>query len=159
MNKTECLALLQLSWHELLDALSLVPEDQRDSTLLENNWTVKDMVAHVSAWERELAIWLNNDNNGHEPGVPNFTDDYVNGFNAAIYAENRARSYEEVYQNLLDVHDHMLLPALHEMADAPDDDPCWSRWRDGLPPWRLIAGNSYDHYPEHVEALKFAFQL
>jgi hypothetical protein len=154
MTKTRMLELVTTKRAEFEALLSQLSERQKVGIQIEHGWTVKDVIAHVTAWEAELLSWLQSAAKGAKPNIPTFTEDYVNGFNDRIYQENRERSYMEVFSDFQQVY-HELLTALNNLPDEQDALQ-WTLWRNGEPPWLLIAGNTYDHYKDHfvpIEAL------
>ncbi len=157
MSKAEVLELVEDEWKRFLDLLGALNDVQKSEPCLPGGWTAKDLLAHLTAWERELGTWIASASSGNDPGVPRFTDEYINAFNARVYAENRYRPYVDVYTDLLRTHDDFLVPQIRALPDKLSD-PRWSVWRDGKPPWTLVEGNTYGHFREHAEALRECFQ-
>src|SRR6185436_20487176 len=158
LTKAEMLGLIQAEWTRFSDLLAGLSDAQKADPCLPGNWTVKDLLAHLAAWERELGTWIEAANAGLDPGVPQFTEKYIDNFNAQVYEENHARSYADVYADFLRTHDDFLIPQFRAL---PDDlaDPGWSVWRDRNPPWLLVAGNTYAHFQEHAETIRACFGL
>lgn len=152
MNKQEALDLIQKEWDDFLNLLATLSEQQQIAPTLAGNWSVKDTLVHLSAWEAELTRWLSAANAGNNPGVPKFTDDYINQFNEKIYLDNRQRSYADVYANLRATHD----AAVAQIKALPDDpnDPKWALWQRPDGPWSLIEGNTYGHFREHADTIR-----
>jgi hypothetical protein len=114
------------------------------------NWSVKDLVAHITWSEREMVgvlearalvgsdLWsLTNDER-----------------NEIVYQQNRDRPLDEVLVEGMAVYAR-LLALVSGMSTAELNDP---RQFANMPadwlPWRVIAGNTYIHYQEHAQNLK-----
>ncbi len=157
LSKAEVLERIQAEWKQFAELLASLTDAQKADPCLPGGWTVKDLLAHLTAWERALGTWIEAANEGRDPGIPRFTDEYVNGINAQVYAENRTRPYADVYEDYLKTHDEFLIPQFRALPDDPAD-PRWSVWRDRRPPWLLVEGNTYGHFCEHADALRACFQ-
>jgi hypothetical protein len=61
-------------------------------------WTIKDILAHITAWEIELMRWLDSARRGQPPAIPapGQWSEYIERFNRQTYEENKARSLEDV---------------------------------------------------------------
>jgi uncharacterized protein (TIGR03083 family) len=153
MTKAEIMILIQQAWDDFNSLLDGLSDAQKSTPDPKDGWTVKDVLAHIAIWERSLGTWLAAANSGHEPDVPRFTDEYINEMNARIYEEHREQPYRQVYEMFRGIHRSFLMPHL-EVLPEDNDDPRWLLWRDGRPPWTLIAGNTYEHYKEHAEAIR-----
>jgi hypothetical protein len=112
-------------------------------------WSVKDLIAHVSWYEREMVpvIRLRVSTGSQWWALP--TDER----NAMIYQHNRHRPLQEI----LDEGQHSyreLREAVQSLSDEDLNDP--RRFRD-MPedwvPWQIFAGNSFEHYQDHLLVL------
>lgn len=114
------------------------------------NWSVKDLVAHITWSEREmLGVLKTRILAGSD--LWSLTNDERNEI---VYLQNRVRALEEVLAEAKAVYAQLLelvsaiseadLNDLQYIAEMPPD----------LPPWRLLAGNTYIHYQEHAQNLR-----
>ena len=116
-----------------------------------DGWSVKDLIAHVGAWERTAAALVSALLDGRSPdlaleAIP------VDDLNARFYAEQRAVDLGDVaaaerlaYQSLLGL--------VETASDVELFDPERFAWTQGAPLVEWIAANSYEHYEEHVADL------
>jgi hypothetical protein len=118
-----------------------------------DNWTVKDIVVHITVWERELLRWLDSAAHGQQPAIPapGVWEDYVERFNAQAYVENQNRPLPDVLADFRQVFSQLLL----ELQKLPEDpnDILWTVWLGGQRPWGLIALYS-EHYQEHGQQIQ-----
>jgi uncharacterized damage-inducible protein DinB len=136
---------------------ALLPLD--DHTLQQpgfsGEWSGKDVIAHITWHEKEMIGLIE----AHALVGSDLWDLPLDERNAAIYAENRDRALEEVrqeadqvYAQLLDQLSTLTEEDLHDPARFPDMPSDWQ-------PWKLIAGNTYEHYDDHLpQALAFHAQ-
>ena len=97
MKKTELLRELKTSRGEMDDILEGVPEGALTVAGTIGEWSVKDLMAHMAAWEAELVTVLAKLKQGTRSAYFNsWPDDKVDAANARIYRENRDRTLERV---------------------------------------------------------------
>ena len=112
-------------------------------------WSVKDLMAHVSWYEREMVpvIRLHVFTGSQWWVLP--TDER----NAMIYQQNSQRPLQEIVQEGQRSYTD-LLQAVQSLSDEDLNDP--HHFRD-MPedwiPWQIFAGNSFEHYQDHLPAL------
>ena len=155
MNKTKMLEKIQVEREILKVALVQISEEQIAKELVQNEWTAKDILAHITAWDRQLLNWLSTAAQDEPPEImPEGYDtwDDLDRFNKQIDIENRDRSMADIQADF----DRIYQQLLAELRALPDDpyDKQWSVWRDGKPPWALIAGCTYEHYREHLKPIQ-----
>lgn len=137
-------------FEELLAGLS---ESQMTNVALGDGWTIKDTLAHLTAWEKELLRWLKMAADGQRPDMPRpgQWDSYIEAFNAREFVANRQRSLDEVLTEFRLVYSQ-LWTALQALPEDPNH-PSWSVWYGGQPPWGLVA-TYYHHYAEHRQTIE-----
>jgi hypothetical protein len=88
-------------WQELLTSLS---EEQITKALLPSNWTAKDVVAHMWAWQQASVARMEAALHDLEPVYPKWweilgpdPDEDVDRTNAWIYEANRDKPWLKVY--------------------------------------------------------------
>ena len=150
MEKSELIRRIETArrgWDELLgrvdDGLALKPG-------AEGELSVKDLVAHVTWYEREVVRMLRS-RTMEGSGLWALGPDERN---AAIYEQARDVSLEDVRAESARVSSALmeqleLLPeeAYHDASRFTDMPPEWE-------PWKLIAGNTIWHYPDHTGAIQ-----
>jgi hypothetical protein len=118
MKKSELLHWLQeqyQKWEALLDEIGPARMDEPG---VNGDWSMKDIVTHLTGWNRWLVIRLQAAQRGEsEPPPPwpahlQAEDD----INAWIYESNRERSLREVLEDTQQVHQH-LVTVLEELPD------------------------------------------
>jgi hypothetical protein len=146
----EILRAERTQWNALLDQVGL---DRMDIPGVEGEWSVKQLVAHLTWYERavvEAAQQVLNSGTFTRPRPEGMSLDEMN---AQIADESLARPASDVLAEARQVFDQLL--AL--IANCPQDllnNPQVLGLPDDMPPWMRVANNSYAHYREHEPALR-----
>jgi hypothetical protein len=111
-------------------------------------WTAKDVIAHIAWHEREMIGVCRTRTLAGSEWWSLSTDER----NGAIFQANRERPLDEVRGEAAQVYAE-LLGALQTLSDEELVDA--GRFAD-MPadwlPWQVIAGNTYEHYEDHLPA-------
>ena len=150
MDKLTFLNKIRETHVEWLSLLAEVGRSRMTEPGLPGGWSVKDVIAHITWYEREMIgmleamalvgseLWqLPHD----ERNVP-------------IYEQNRDRPLEEVLSEAEQVNDQ-LYEAIASLSEDELSNP--SHFRD-MPsewyPWDVIASNTYNHYHQHIPDIR-----
>ena len=150
MDKVTFIGRLQQTRAQWEAALAQVNEQRMLEPGVVGTWSVKDLIAHVSWYEREMVPIIH---------LHLFTGSQwwmlsPDERNALIYQQNSQRPMQEI------VHEGQrsytdLLEAMHHLSDEDLNDP--SHFKD-MPedwvPWQIFAANSFEHYQDHLPALR-----
>ncbi len=157
------MARIERARMSLDNVIGSLSDDQVVAPSADGGWSVKDHLAHLTAWEAGIAALLQR--RPRYSAMQLDTETYFNndadGLNEIIYQQTSGRSLEEVRAAFTEAQ-HELVDALarltdidllktysHYQPDEPGED-------SGEPIVNWIAGNTYDHYDEHramIEAL------
>ncbi|MBN1203263.1 MAG: ClbS/DfsB family four-helix bundle protein [Anaerolineae bacterium] len=153
MPKSEVLANLRAARSALLDAIDGLGEDQMLQVGACGFWTVKDVLAHLVAWEAELVTALSKleQHQKHPPRIVEIND--IDEWNDEQYHVNSSRPLPAVLEDFDGVHKHLI--AAVEALDnrALDDNRLWP-WMEGEPLSYLIAENAIWHEEEHAQNIR-----
>jgi hypothetical protein len=154
MTKGELLVTMQTeraAWDALLDRVEPSLAVQPGAA---GAWSLRDVIAHVTAYERMLAEALEQlaDGRPYEPPPVRLLP--LEERNARLHAESAGLSLDEVRVDAARVFAR-LLDAIDRFSDADLQD---ARRFGGLvvgePAWKAFAGESYEHYYEHIPAIR-----
>jgi hypothetical protein len=114
------------------------------------DWSIKDMLAHIASWHHRLLTWLHAAIRHEEPTIsgPDSVEE-MDALNAQFYQENKSRPLDEVLTDFRTTH-QQIMDIIQAM---PEDDLISSQrfvWTKGSPLWQLVAGDTYEHYQEHI---------
>jgi len=124
----------------------------------ENEWSVKDIVVHVTFYER----WLDKALRAALAGRPYTPTDLdalpIDERNARIFTENRGRDLDEAlaaeqlaYLRLLESTER--LPERDLLDPTRGPELLAPFWADD-PLWKSVAGETYEHYDEHTPSIR-----
>lgn len=153
MKKSDIQDKLDEERERLLVALEPLP----DEALLEpgamGDWSVADILAHLTAWESEMVTGLMQINQGKTPKkmIAAFGD--VDGYNARRYEENKGRDIDRIFDDLQGVR-VQLEQWLDEFSDKDLSDPNRYKWSEGITLAHIIKENSYGHEAEHTPQIE-----
>lgn len=118
-----------------------------DSQMVEpgviGSWSVKDILAHVTVWEREALKYLPLiAAGGHPPRYATYGG--IDAFNAQAFEAKGSRSLSDVQNELVETHERLI-----ELIEAMPGEQlvATSRFR------RRLRLDTYCHYPEHTRAI------
>ncbi len=108
-------------------------------------WSVKEIVAHISGWHRELGPALERMSRGERPLVEGAHYDDVDGWNARFVAERAGASVAERLLELDRSHEYFMRVASAVPAE---------RFQPGKTAWKIVDLNSAHHYKEHGDQIR-----
>ena len=149
-SKVDFLKTLHQAWVEWESLLDRVGKPEMSHSGVAGEWSVKDIICHITWFEREMVgllqaraligsdLW--NLSQGQR--------------NRIIFEQNQDRSLEDVLAEARLVHQELSL-TLQSLSDEDLNDP--SRF-DNMPadwsPGKLIAENTFEHYQAHAPAIQ-----
>jgi hypothetical protein len=159
MDKAEFLDTMRWERERWEALLAEVGEPRMEQPGVSGDWSVRDIVAHVIAYERGLVEWLEAASRGESVTFPVLDHPDVDRRNAAILRENEGRSLEDILLESRRVFERLLqvVQALseEELVDAERTE--WyvkPRWGEARALWKCIADDSYQHYHQHMPDIR-----
>jgi len=152
-TKTELLAAIRESRAELEELVAALSLQEMEDPGVQGEWSVKDMLAHIAAWERLAEDRIRAAQSGSEPNFPPIKDeDAVDAFNAEVYARYNDDPLDAVLTEFHEAHADLMA-----QIEALDEETLQQKlpfeWAGNLTYQVLISANTHWHYPEHSEAL------
>jgi hypothetical protein len=119
-----------------------------DAQMLESgvtgDWSVKDVLAHVTIWEAEALKYLPLIAEGGSP--PRYVRlGGIDAFNAKMIEQRRSLTLSEVRKQLDETHQRLID---YIQAVSEDQLATGTRFR------RRLRYDTYSHYPEHAQAIR-----
>lgn len=149
MDKAAFLARLDRARKVWEAALASVPAEAWEQPGVAGTWSPKDLVAHVTWFEREMVNLLESRVFRGSPWWQLPVDER----NEAIYLENRDRPAGEVLGEAAEVY-HRLRALLEDLEPEAFQDPaCFEGMPAEWQPWQVLDGNTFRHYEEHSKDL------
>jgi hypothetical protein len=144
MNREQLLKKIDTPWAALRASYAGLNEAQLAQPGVTGDWSVIDILAHVSAWENEALTHLPHILEGKRP--PKYSDLYggIDAFNALKVRQSRAVSPAEVLTRVEATHRQLV----DYLESAPAEQLATeTRFR------RRIRLDTYSHYPIHTQAI------
>lgn len=153
-NTADLLEHIQRGWDKLWAAIDGLTPAQME-TPDAGGWSIKDNLAHLTAWERYMLLhYLQDRPAGEGMGLDDATaQSHYDVINAALFERNRDRSLDDVTESARSVHREVVdflagLPFDTLMRQMYEDDP------EKRPVLAWVVGNTFGHYEEHMDAIQ-----
>lgn len=150
MTPAELSAALEAVRDEMETVLAGLTETQLTQPGALGDWTVSEVLAHITAWEAELVTGLAKVRQGKPPGKTDYTSAEIEAQNARWRAENRGRPLERVLADFRGVR-RQTIRQIESVSDKDLNAPRpWLRQSsmvDWVKTWVL------EHEEEHVRHL------
>ncbi|HEY6542197.1 MAG TPA: maleylpyruvate isomerase N-terminal domain-containing protein [Ktedonobacteraceae bacterium] len=144
MKKDQVFQKLEQGWTEFKESYAGLIDAQLMEPGVLDEWSVKDILAHVTTWEEEALKYLPLILSGGRP--PRYIQSGgIDVFNAQMAEQKRQMALIEVLRQLAEVH-RRLLDYLHSVPEEHFTQE--TRFRHRL---RL---DTYSHYPLHARAIR-----
>ena len=153
MNKHELIETLKQSRAALLAALDGLDNESMLEPALANGWSVKDLLAHLSAWEAQLITLLYQAAHGQTPTTIHFRQASIDETNARWEAENRERPLEQVLSDFRAIR-AQTVRRLEPFSEADLFEPGRFAWAKGYALYEWVASDSYKHEGDHLEEVR-----
>jgi hypothetical protein len=148
MEKSELLNWLgeeYQQWEALLDQIGPA---RMDLPGVNGDWSMKDMVAHLTGWNRWLVARMQAAQRGEPEPSPPWPShlEHEDEINAWIYASNRGRTVRNVLEETHQVYDQLLA-----VIEGLPNDVRIDHHLVWLGDERFVAGEFFDHFHDDHE--------
>ena len=153
-SKQELLDAMASARRRFEEALERMPRERFLDPGRWGDWTLKDLVAHVAAYERWTAEQMSATPSEEErTALEGEASAGVDAVNDMIYSDHRDDTLDQVLEESRAAH-----AALHAAVERLDErdlaSPQW--WTGGRTLFQMIPEQSSIHYRDHVEDLERA---
>lgn len=135
----------------LEDALARFDEGALVTATVTGDWTPKDIMAHISDWERRFLRWVEAGRRGEvverpEPGITWAEEDWLNQM---IFERHRSRSLNDVRAEFAAAY-RAIYAAIAAMSEDELFAPGYYAWSGDEPLLAIVWGVTADHYAGHT---------
>lgn len=150
MHKAELIETIRAERARFEAALAQVETERRSQPGPNGAWSVKDILAHLTAWEQRKLRLLPHYLRGETPADPAPINGpaEVDAFNQRTFLANRDRPLADV-QTAFHASHRELMAAI----EALTDEQLQQITPIHVPIWETLSWDTYAHYAEHIEAL------
>lgn len=143
-DKQATLQQVESAYQELREAVEGLKDDQLTRAWY-GDWSVRDIVAHVLGWEREMTAALRRIVAGERPTPEGADYSDFNTWNARFAAEMQQISPGTVLAMWRQVHGSYIRAA----RAVPDD-----RYGEAKTVNKLLEASGHGHYREHIDPIR-----
>jgi len=145
VDRGEFLSRLEKTWSIFKESYAALSDLQLTEPGVTGEWSVRDIVAHVTTWEQEALKHLPTILKGDKPPRYSITHGGINGFNRTMTEQNRGLTLAEVRRRAEDIHRRLL----SFIESVPED-----QLRSETPFRHRLRLDTYSHYRKHADAIR-----
>lgn len=155
MTKERLREYMEAKRGELLDTVGSLPPSRRETPGVQGLWSVKDILAHLAAWNNRLLRWIGESEQGLTPETPepDYAWERIDQLNHDTYLKSKDAGYDEALESF-----NASYAAILERLDGWRDEELnrvgMYDWCLGEPLWVMIGFNTFDHYRSHLAAIR-----
>src|SRR5579884_949950 len=153
MNKTALLHKMDSKKAELENLVTSLNEAQLNTPGVNDNWSVKDNLAHITSWQHYLLQVLQGALRNQEPVTDVPPGESEDEENEHLYQQNKSRSFDEILTDFLTTHGQ-IVEAVQSLSEDDIFNPQRFSWQEGRALEDIIEGNTYGHYDEHMQIIQ-----
>jgi len=148
-SKKELLEMVTDGRSQFTSLINKIPEDRMLEKGVESDWSIKDILAHISSWEVKMSQAFSELQKSNDPPDWPTTDEAVHALNADFYTANQNKSLKQVL-SAYETSYEQALAVTKAMPESDLFDLDRFDWRQGRPLWWMVAGNTFGHYEDHI---------
>ena len=133
MERDEMLSLIDSTWIELQTALAGIPSDRFETVEIIGDWSIKELMGHITFWETVLARQLE----GMEPD-PELASLSLDELNHLRHQSDAKRPLQEIQTEFSESHD-----ALVQLIQGQD-----------VLEAEVLKNDTWEHYQDHTETVR-----
>ena len=151
-TKSELLQAIQTARNEWDSLIAQIPRQRLSESVAAGAWSIKDVIAHVTEYDRWLALGLAI--RLQKPPQIWLDDLSLDAFNAVLHQQIADRNpddvlldSQQVFQDLInevEAHSEAYLFGTHRVEGVPYE----------VIPFQLLKSESYGHYRDHMPAIR-----
>jgi hypothetical protein len=145
MKTEQLLSRLDRAWRDFEESYAGLTEAELLTPDVTGQWSVRDIIAHVTWWEEEALTHLPEILEGRRPRRYSVKYGGIDAFNALMTEKRKHLSLAQV----LHQHDEVHARLVQYVRDAPEElFATETRFR------RRLKWDTYHHYPIHAKAIR-----
>jgi len=146
-SKEQLLKDIRTERRRLEKNLFILSQDDMIQPNVTGNWSVKDILAHLIAWEKLFLEWYSAGKEGVDPDTTpvGMSKNKIDAINQQIYENNKERSLHQILSEFQTSFQRIL-----SVIEAIPEDDLFVRgrfsWTSSLTLADYVAGNTCNHY-------------
>jgi hypothetical protein len=157
-KKADLMAHIERDWTAINKLFDSLTESQLTDIRNPDGWSIKDHIAHLTAWENSVVYFFQGKPRHEGLGISEevYLNDDIDATNDVIFKRHKDESLEDVRARFKAVHtqvlallepltdDDLAKPYAHYLPNEPGEGA-------GPAAMRVVYGNTTYHYREHQE--------
>lgn len=154
LSKAELLEVMRAERAKWIALLAEISEARFSEPLVEGEWSIKDVIAHLTYYENAVVRWLDHVQRGERLPPSELTGLSMDERNAIVRDRNTDRALADVLRDS-ELSFNRSLDAVQRLRDENLHDLEFTR-RIGADysAHDMIEGDTYGHYREHIEFVR-----
>lgn len=154
MEKTELLEALEDGHQELLEMLQDLPDELLLKPGVSGEWSIKDILAHLTYWEGQLVTLLFQIQRGvAKPTTAHFSKDSTDELNQRWYLSGKDRPLEIIWQDWQGVR-KQTIRRVTDLDEKDLNDIHRYPWLKGVPLFQWILNDTIEHEDQHADQIR-----
>lgn len=145
MNRQQLAMRLEKAWRDLEESYAGLSDSEMMTLGVTGEWSVRDILAHVTTWEEEALKHLPTILKGEKPPRYSITHGGINAFNAQMTEQKKNLTLAEVRRQAQNTHRRLI----EFIAGVREE-----QIRSDTPFRHRLRLDTYSHYPKHAEAIR-----
>jgi hypothetical protein len=146
-TKTDLLDVIRREHQRLMNLVAQLSDDEMLQPGMNGDWSAKDELAHITAWEQEFLGWYRAGQRGEVPERPD--PDNIDPFNRQLYEQHRDEPLAEV-RAAFEASYQEILNAVASMSEDDLFRVGRFAWTGEYPLLVYLRANTDEHYAEHT---------
>jgi len=155
MNKASLLDAMRTGYAALEKTLAPLDEAQMTTPGVNGTWSIKDNIAHIGTCQHILLDRLHAAARDETPTSygSDLTDEDIDRQNEQFYQQSKSRPLAGILADFRSTYAQIEEAVQSTSAEDLLDSQRFT-WAKGVPLWRYVAGDTYEHYLEHITLIQ-----
>jgi hypothetical protein len=153
-SKAQLLEVIRTRHKKLEEKITGLTEDEAVKPKTVGAWSVKDTIAHITTWEKQLLAWYSDGLTGKRIEIPDWRIKGTLGvINRGIFETNLSRNLNDVLADFTATYRQIIAT----IESIPEEDIFAEgkySWTGDRTLFDYIWGNTAGHYSEHLRAIE-----
>jgi hypothetical protein len=154
MEKSELIEAMEDERQELIEMLEDLPDEDLLEPGVAGDWSIKDILNHLTYWEGQLVTLLFQALRGlPKPTTQHFRAESVDAANQRWFEEGRERPLEMVWKDWLGVR-RQSIRRVSELSEEDLNNPQRFPWQKGVPLYQWVMNDTVVHEETHADQIR-----
>lgn len=151
MGRPQLLEEESRAFEALANLLASIDAEQMTVSGVNGAWSIKDILAHITAWHIHLLNLMEGVRLGQEPALNHEEDKELDAINEQFYQQSQGRPLDDVLRDFYDIRQRVI----EQLQQLTDEQLQTLPWPDSTAPLSaFVVGNTFGHYAEHMQPIE-----